>query len=312
MFLPCGPITFARLLSSAWRVRWFASDAFQYAQFGFGSSDPFHLFSSVHSFLISWWCHLVFGHHLAPFWLQFGSLFAKCSSMSAIYRRQFKIDFCGNSQTISDCFYMICCVKAELVRNSASTILQPFWPKFCKENSADSWDDILNAEFCRDFAQILPSDFCKYFGRNLRVRNFGCILRWTLRAEFRPKFLQNSACICWLKSLQNYECIFSAEISAELCMQNFGRHLTCGILADISTECCVQNFERNLPIILHVEFRTKSPQNPACRIHAKLSPGFYIHNFGRNLSRIVYAAEFCMQNFGRNLRRCRISAEISA
>ena len=85
-------------------------------------------------------------------------------------------------------------------------------------------------------------------------------------------------------------------------MQNFGRRLTCEILADISAECCVQNFERNLPIILHVEFRTKSPQNPACRIHAKLSPGFHIHNFGRNLSRIVYAAEFCMQNFGRNLR----------
>ena len=85
-------------------------------------------------------------------------------------------------------------------------------------------------------------------------------------------------------------------------MQNFGRHLTCGILAAISTECCVQNFERNLPIILHVEFRTKSPQNPACRIHAKLSPGFYIHKFGRNLSRIVYDAELCMQNFGRNLR----------
>ena len=107
--------------------------------------------------------------------------------------------------------------------------------------------------------------------------------------------------IFWSKSLQNYECIFSAEISAELCMQNFGRHLTCGMLAAISTECCVQNFERNLPIILHVEFRTKSPQNPACRIHAKLSPGFHIHNFGRNFSRIVYAAELCMQIFGRNL-----------
>ena len=90
-------------------------------------------------------------------------------------------------------------------------------------------------------------------------------------------------------------------------MQNFGRHLTCGILAAISTECCVQNFERNLPIIQHVEFRTKSPHNPACRIHAKLSPEFYIHNFGQNFVRnlrIMLRAEFwpkCQQIYGPNL-----------
>ena len=144
-------------------------------------------------------------------------------------------------------FYMIRCVKAELGRNSASIILQPFWPKFCKEISANSWHDILNAELCRDFAQILPSDFCKYFGRNLRVQNVGCILRWTLRAEFRPKFLQNYACIF----VRNLCRIMNAYFRPKSPQSS-----ACRISADT----------------LHAEFWPTSPQNAACRISNEIFP----------------------------------------
>ena len=202
MFRPCDPITFARLLSSAWRVHWFASDAFQYAQFGFVWSVLF--VSSVHSFLISWWCHLVLGHHLAPFWLQFSSLFAQSSSNSAIC--------------------------------SAFWILQILWSYY----------------------------YLRGFGRN-------------------PY---------WAKTLQNLACRIQAEISAGFCMHNF---------------------ERNIRRILYAEFRAKSPHNAACRNSAETSADLRPkspHNSVADFrQKSLQTADLYMQSVLQNLGLCL--AEIS-
>ena len=104
----------------------------------------------------------MFGHHLAPFWLQFSSLFAQSSSNSAIC--------------------------------SAFWILQILWSYY----------------------------YLRGFGRN-------------------PY---------WAKTLQNLACRIQAEISAGFCMHNF---------------------ERNIRRILYAEFRAKSPHNAACRNSAETS-----------------------------------------
>ena len=144
------------------------------------------------------------GHHLAPFWLQFSSLFAKSSSNS-----------------------VIC---------SAFWILQILWSYY----------------------------YLRGFGRN-------------------PY---------WAKTLQNLACRIQAEISAGFCMHNF---------------------ERNIRRILYAEFRAKSPHNAACRNSAETSadlrPKSPHNSVADSRHKSLQTADLYMQSVLQNLGLCL--AEIS-
>ena len=160
----------------------------------------------------------MFGHHLAPFWLQFSSLFAQSSSNSAI----------------CSAFWILQTAKTGRIITCGVLVEIPVGRKLCR---------ILHAEFrpksLRDSACTISSvtyaEFCmQSFGRNPRIM---------LRAEIRPKRQQiygRNLHIILLQILGISLCRQQTDLYMQSVLQNLGL-----CLAEISFRMCpkyLQNY----------------------------------------------------------------------
>ena len=197
----------------------------------------------------------MFGHHLAPFWLQFSSLFAKSSSNSVICSAFWIL------QILWSYYYL-----RGFGRN-------PYWAK-ALQNLACRIQAEISAGFCmhnfeRNIRRILYAEFRAKSPHNAACRNSA-----ETSADLRPKSPHNSVADFRQKSLQ------TADLYMQSVLQNLGLWLK-------SLSACARNICRTM----HTEFRRTSPHNAACTSNSAvfLFCEVCIHKFSRNLYTILNA-----------------------